>query len=123
MTTVQPECPDQSDHPDDLHYRWLPTMALEPGMVVARPVVGRSGVLEIMYVAAGFTVNANTIEQMVIKGVECIAVVDASVQQTTDRNAAVAQFEARLAEIFGSHPNPACQTLMDALRIARPVLC
>ncbi len=98
-------------------------MALEPGMVVARPVVGRSGVLEIMYVAAGFTVNANTIEQMVIKGVECIAVVDASVQQTTDRNAAVAQFEARLAEIFGSHPNPACQTLMDALRIARPVLC
>ncbi len=92
-------------------------------MVVARPVVGRSGVLETMYVAAGFTINASTIEQMVIKGVECIAVLDTTVHQTADRNAAIAQFETRLAEIFGSHPNPACQTLMDALRIARPVLC
>jgi len=92
-------------------------------MVIARPVVGLSGVRETMYVAIGSTVTVNTIAQMIVKGVECVAVFDTSAQGFPDGAQSVAKFETRLKEIFGAEPDDACRALMDALIVARPVLC
>ena len=99
-------------------YRWLPTMSLEPGMVTARPVVGLFAARETMYVAIGSTITANTITQMVAKGVECVAVFDSTVND----EALVSPFVKRLDEIFGPDPNAACQALRDALVVAEPTL-
>jgi hypothetical protein len=105
------------------HYRWLPTIALEAGMVIARPVVGLTGVRETMYLAIGSQLTASTIAQMVVKGVECVAVLDPLPTEYSDDGPSIARFETRLGEIFGPQPNAACQALMQALRLARPTLC
>jgi hypothetical protein len=101
---------------------WLPTVALQPGMTVARPVVGNSGVLETMYLAVGSTITTHTIAQMVVKGVECVAVRDDAAPEAASAAAAETAFRQRLAEIFGPQPDAGCRALMDALLLARPML-
>ncbi len=108
---------------EDLRYRWLPTLAVVPGMVVARPVVGLTGVRETMYLAMGASVTAETIAQMVVKGVECVAVVDSSSVNPDDDALARGRFRARLDEIFGTSPDADCQALLDALMLAQHSLC
>jgi hypothetical protein len=104
-------------------YYWLPMMAVRPGMVTARPVVGLSGNRETMFVAVGSTITENTIAQMMAKDVECVAVVDQISRSVAGADLAASKFQDRLREIFGPEPDPACQALFDALVQAEPTLC
>ena len=103
-------------------YCWMPTMALLPGMVIARPVFGGSGVNSVMQLAVGSEITANTIAQLVNKGVECVAVNQAGPDAATHA-AAVSQYEARLLEIFGPNPDQHCRPLLDALLTDGPCEC
>ncbi|MBP9905945.1 MAG: hypothetical protein KBF66_10325 [Rhodoferax sp.] len=123
MNTPSVDVFDPKAQPAGLRYRWLPTLAVEPGMVVARPVVGLTGVRETMYLAMGTTITGETIAQMVVKGVECVAVVDASAANPDDDASARECFRARLDEIFGPTPDAGCQPLVDALMLAQHTLC
>ncbi len=75
MPNGQPETAPLTAAPSLPAYRWLPTVDVRPGMTLARPLVGHAGGVETMYVAEGAPITANTIAQMVVKGVECVAVV------------------------------------------------
>ena len=103
-------------------YRWLPTLALRPGMVIARPVEGYSGALMTMYLAAGAVISGNTIAQLIVKGVECVAVCEDSPLDAAADALAAASFQQRLDAIFGPQPDPACSALRAALVQARRVL-
>ncbi len=105
------------------NHRWLPVTAVQQGMVTARPVVGLAGVLETMFIAVGSTITANTIEQMVNKGVECVAVFDPVPASFSEASRVHDQFETRLHEIFGPEPDAACLALMNSLLLAQPTLC
>jgi hypothetical protein len=107
----------------ECHYRWLPTLAVEPGMVTARPVVGLVGARETMYISIGSTMTASTIAQLMAKDVACVAVIDPLPPDYSDSSRVVARFQDRLKEIFGPAPDAACQALMDALMLAQPTLC
>lgn len=122
MHHEQPQSAPSTETPGALPYRWLPTVDVQPGMSVARPLVGHAGSVETMYVAVGAPITAQTIAQMVVKGVECVAVLDAAGAPDARTAPQAEAFERRLVEIFGATPNPPCQALMDALRRARPVL-
>ena len=104
-------------------YHWLPILSLQPGMVTARPVVGFSGNLETMFVAVGATITAGVLEQMITKGVECVAVVEKEIDSAAPPDAKVTDYQSRLSEIFGPTPNAACQPMLDALLAATEVLC
>lgn len=128
MPNGQPETAPPTAAPSLPDYRWLPTVGVLPGMTLARPLLGHAGGVETMYVAEGSPITAHTIAQMVVKGVECVAVVVDDATQPDGHAPAVLPapqaeaFERRLVEIFGAEPDPPCQALMDALRRARPVL-
>ena len=115
LENLDPAVPSPGDA-----YRWLPTMSVQPGMVTARPVVGLFDARETMYVAVGSTITANTIAQMVAKGVECVAVFDVSARAELDGKALGTPFVKRLDEIFGPSPDAACMALRDALIAAEP---
>ncbi|OIQ63441.1 hypothetical protein GALL_550170 [mine drainage metagenome] len=123
MSTMPVDLLSPPTQPPLRHYRWLPTLAIEPGQVVARPVVGLTGVQETMYVAVGSTLSASTIAQMVVKGVECVAVFEPSADGFADEQESPAGFETRLQEIFGPTPDAACLALMQAVIAARNTLC
>lgn len=90
-------------------------MDLEPGMVIARSVFGRSGRQVTIHLAVGSAITASTIAQLVNKGVECVAILEhAEPDESTYANA-VRQYESRLREIFGPDPDVNCRPLFDAL--------
>ncbi|CAD5372476.1 hypothetical protein RA210_U20459 [Rubrivivax sp. A210] len=103
-------------------YRWLPMVDVHPGMVIARPVVGQSGVLQTMYLATGAAITEATIEQMVVKGVECVAVGGPPDCDEPEDDLAATRFGRRLDQIFGPSPSGSCLALRDALILARRVL-
>jgi len=121
LETTQPL--EQAEAAQVGNHRWLPITAVQEGMVTARPVVGLAGVLETMFIAVGSTITANTIAQMVNKGVECVAVFDPPTADLADATRLRASFESRLQEIFGAEPDDACRALMNALLQAQPTLC
>jgi hypothetical protein len=92
-------------------------------MVVARPVVGLTGVRETMYLAMGATITGETIAQMVVKGVECVAVRDPSPASPDGDASARERFRARLDEIFQPAADAGCRALKDALMLAQHTLC
>lgn len=96
-------------------YCWMPTLALAPGMVVARPVLGGAGVHAAIHLAPGSEITANTISQLINKGIECVAVIQAPTEDEAAHAAAVRQYEERLHEIFGPDPDQNCRPLLDAL--------
>lgn len=96
-------------------YSWLATMDLEPGMVIARPVVGTTGSRITMHLAIGSAITADTIAQLMNKGVECVAVMDDADVPPEILAEAVIRFEARLHEIFEPVPDISCRPLFDAL--------
>ena len=96
-------------------YRWIPTMDLEPGMVIARPVFGRSGRQVTLHLAVGSAITASTIAQLVNKGVECVAVLDDAALDEAVHAQIVSQYESRLREIFGPDPDVNCRPLLNAL--------
>ena len=96
-------------------YCWTPTMNLEPGMVIARPVFGGPGIQVTIHLAVDSVLTASTIEQLVNKGVECVAVVQHSEPDDAAYADSVRLYEARLHEIFGPEPDENCRPLLDAL--------
>jgi len=96
------------------NYCWIPTMELEPGMVLARPVLAGSGINSVIHLPVGSEITGNTIAQLVNKGVECVAVQKAP-PEGEEYGVVVAKYEARLHEIFGPDPDESCRPLLDAL--------
>lgn len=106
---------DKSDEALARQALWVTTFDLRPGMVIAQPVRALSGGQETLYIRAGGEISEDTISQFIVKGVECVAVVDDRVPDEARSARAVAAHTARLQQIFGPEPNPACQALLDAL--------
>lgn len=104
-------------------YCWIPTMELEPGMVIARPVFGGRGIQLTIHLAIGSTITANTIDQLINKGVECVAVLQSSPPDEAAYANIVSQYESRLHEIFGPDPDENCRPLLDALLADGPCQC
>ena len=96
-------------------YHWIPIMDLEPGRVLARPVLVGSGAHPAFYLAPGNAIAASTIAQLINKGVDCVAVLREPPPDLTIYAEQVTQYESRLAEIFGEHPDENCQALLSAL--------
>lgn len=101
-------------------YRWLPTLELEPGMVIARPVFGGSGQQLTIHLAVGSAITASTIAQLVNKAVECVAVMQDTPPDPATHAEAVERYESRLHEIFGANPDDNCRPLLDALLADEP---
>lgn len=104
-------------------YCWIPTMALEPGMVIARPIFGGFGRQMTIHLAVGSVVTASTVAQLVNKGVECIAVRQDAAPDAARYAEIAERYEARLGEIFGPEPDAACALLRAALLADGPCPC
>lgn len=104
-------------------YCWRATMDLEPGMVIARPVVGTTGSRATMHLAIGSVITADTLAQLVNKGVECVAVMDDHAPDAETYAAIVDRYQARLREIFEPEPDASCRPLFDALIKNGPLEC
>ncbi len=101
-------------------YCWLPVASLEPGMVLAKPLVHGSGDSATIFLAAGSRVTASAIAQIINRGVECIAV-NSKTRPNEEASASCAlEYEKRLRDIFGEHPDADCQALLDALLAEGP---
>ena len=96
-------------------YCWMPTLKLEPGMVIARPVYGGSSLQPTIHLAVGGVITASTIEQLINKGVECVAVERDSAHDEAAYATLVAGYQARLQQIFGAVPDENCRPLLEAL--------
>lgn len=123
----------ESDLPDDesassppeprLRPVWRTAMQLKAGMVLAKPVSAASGGYATMALSAGVSITDETIAQLIVKGIECVAVVHTDPPSETDYAAASDAYQARLQQIFGAAPNPHCQALLTALLQRGPVPC
>lgn len=102
-------------------YHWLPVLLLEPGMVVARPVVGTTSARATLLLGIGTILSTDTIAQLINRGVECVAI--AKEEDAPQSEAALTQYRDRLNAIFGPEPDPACQKLRDALLRAEGGSC
>lgn len=98
-------------------------MDLQPGMVIARPVFGGSGIQMTIHLAIGSSITSSTIAQLINKGVECVAVMEDTPPDAATYTGIVAQYEARLHEIFGPAPDENCRPLLDALLADGPCQC
>jgi len=104
-------------------YCWVPTLDLDTGEVIARPVFGRSGQQLSLHLAEGSPVTASTIAQLINKGVECVAVVRPPPADGEAYAERVRQYESRLSEIFGQAPDESCAPLLAALLADGPSEC
>lgn len=103
---------------------WLPVELLRSGMIVARPVVGEiKGRVSIMF-GEGLGLTAETIAQLMVKGVECVAVVDENPLSDEELLQRQRAYEARLRVIFGvgddSLQEHSLQALYEALLAMGP---
>jgi hypothetical protein len=98
-------------------YRWIPTTAIEPGMVTARPIITGGENQVAIRIGVGSTITASTIAQLINKGVECIAIEanSSDLPDEADYTEQVEKYQARLSEIFGTTPDENCRPLFDAL--------
>lgn len=115
--------PHPAAKPAPRGYSWRATMDLEPGMVIARPVVGTVGSRATMHLAIGSVITADTLSQLVNKGVECVAVMDDHPPDAEAYADIVLRYQARLREIFEAEPDPSCRPLLDALIQNGPLEC
>lgn len=112
-----------SPYPSPNEYRWIPTLDLAPGMVVARPAFGGPGNRVTMHIAVGSLITADTIAQFINKGIECVAVYQDVPADEAARAEEVQRYEERLTEIFGAQPNKSCSRLLHALQADGPPKC
>lgn len=98
-------------------------MELKVGMVLAMPVTGSSGGYATMQLSAGGSITEEMIAQMLIKGIECVSVVNQDPPCERDYALSVQQYESRLREIFGPQPDEHCLNLLNALLARGPVPC
>ena len=96
-------------------YAWRATMDIEPGMVIARPVVGITGSRATMHLAVGSMITADTLAQLINKGVECVAILDDHPPDPQAYAEMVDRYQARLRQIFEPEPDATCRPLFDAL--------
>ena len=119
--------PSEAVVPDMTHARlrpcWLSTLEIKPGMVLAKPVSAASGGYATMSLPAGVTIAEETIGQMIVKGIECVAVLNTEPMDAQDYAVATQAYEARLQQIFGPQRTEHCQALLDALLIRGPMPC
>jgi hypothetical protein len=99
---------------------WISTQDLQPGMVIAESVQGVTGGYATLKISAGCVLSEETIVQLVVKGIECVAIVNPTPLPEQDYDAACKAYEARLREIFGEPPAPDCLALMNALLARGP---
>lgn len=104
-------------------YCWVPTMDLEPGMVIARRVFAGPGGQVTINLAVGSDITASTIAQLINKGVECVAVQQRSEPDEATYADIVCEYESRLNAIFGPDPDENCRALLDALLADGPCQC
>jgi hypothetical protein len=102
---------------------WRSTMELKEGLVLAKPVSAASGGYATMQLSAGVKLADETIAQLIVKGIECVAVLNTEPPGAADYGRSAGLYQARLQEIFGAAPNPHCQALFDALLRRGPVPC
>ena len=102
---------------------WRLTMELKPGMVLAKPVSASSGGYATMSLSAGISLTEETIAQLMVKGIECVAVVNTDPCSESDYARAVQSYEARLHQIFEPTPNAHCQDLLTAMLLRGPMPC
>ena len=102
---------------------WRLTMELKPGMVLAKPVSASSGGYATMSLSAGGMLTEETIAQLVVKGIECVAVVNTDPVSASQYAQAVHSYEARLHQIFEPTPNAHCQDLLTAMLLRGPMPC
>ncbi len=102
---------------------WISIMDLKVGMVLAMPVDGSSGGYATMQVSAGGTISEEMIAQMLIKGIECVAVVNTHPPSEQSYALAVQKYESRLHEIFDPQPDAHCLDLLNALLARGPIPC
>jgi hypothetical protein len=76
-----------------------------------------------MSLSAGFSLTEETIAQLVVKGIECVAVVNTEPVSEADYALAVQSYEARLHQIFEQTPNANCQSLLAAMLLRGPMPC
>ena len=101
---------------------WIPIQELEPGMILARPVLGGAGINSVIQLPVGGVVTGTMIEQLINKGVEAVAIM----RNPPDPEAYARLVDAyveRLVEIFGPEPGDECRPLFDALIACGPCPC
>ena len=123
MEFDQPETAEPVMPEARLRSCWVSTIALKPGMVLARPVSAAAGGYATMSLPAGATLAEETIGQMIVKGIECVAVLNTEPMGEADYAVATQAYEARLGQIFGPQPSDHCQALLDALLRRGPMPC
>src|SRR5574343_498909 len=105
-------------------HRWLTIELLEPGMILARPVVAAAhGVLS-MKLGEGSELTASMISQMSAHGIECVAIAVPPPTEDDAWRTQGAAYAQRLNVIFcdsqaGIHPD--CQPLYDLLQSQGPL--
>jgi hypothetical protein len=92
-------------------------------MVLARPVLGGTGMHAALHLAAGSPVTAGTIAQLINKGIECVAVIQDNLPDAAAYAETVDRYEKRLREIFGPDPDPSCRALLAAMIADGPCAC
>jgi hypothetical protein len=92
-------------------------------MVLAKPVSASSGGYATMSLSAGGILAEEIIAQLVVKGIECVAVVNTDPLIKADYARAEQVYEERLHLIFGAEPNAHCQALLDAMLMRGPMPC
>ena len=102
---------------------WRTTLELKAGMVIAKPVSAASCGYATMSLGAGGSITEETIAQMMVKGIECVAVVNTDPPGEAAYALATQQYTARLQQIFGPAPTPNCQALLDAMLRRGPLPC
>lgn len=99
-------------------YCWLPVDTLLPGLTLARRVVVHERDRLLMTLAEGTLLTEGIIAQMMIKAVECVAVLNEHPPAANDYLALKKAHEARVQQVFGcreSQLSEDCRPLFDAL--------
>ncbi len=114
----------EADHPEAPTRRfkpiWVATPDLQPGMVIADAVLGSAGGYATLKISPGGVISDETIVQLMVKGIECVAIVNAAPMSEADFALACSAHAARLQEIFSATSQPASLALLNALLARGP---
>ena len=102
---------------------WKAVMDLKPGMVIAKTVSGSWGGYATMTLREGGVITEETIAQMVVKNIECVAVVNTDPPSEGDYAKEMRGYEERLRQIFEPAPNAHCEGLLNAMLQRGPMPC
>ena len=104
-------------------YRWLPVGELHEGMTLARPVTGLHGQWVTLRFAPGSALSADAIGQLMLNGVESVAVFHLGPVDDAAQASLRQHWAAQLQQVFGEVPTPSCQGLHAALLSFGDTLC